>query len=129
MQPPKPDNKHIRIVKGLFEADYTGNENAVKTANVLEKLANMGIAMKPQTLRAIIQEIRRKDMLAPNAILSDVSAGYWLSADKAEMSAYIDKQMNRMANQFQNLKPLHQRIRYAKKEVTNELELFTQGIN
>ena len=119
------DLTHLDTLIALFKSLYTGNENSVKTDQLLFEFAKLNIATSGQTIRHLIGMIRRNDLVAPGAILSDVSNGYWLSNDQAEMSAFIDKQMNRMSNQYQNIKALHQRIRMNKKAETEvQTQLF-----
>lgn len=103
------------VMVNMFITSFSGNENAVKTKGLICEFAKLGIAIQGRDIRKLLGHIRQNDLLAPQYILSDVSIGYWLSNNEAEMSAFIDKQMNRMTTQFQNIKPLHQRIRYGKK--------------
>jgi len=111
---PQAEQSLVDMVLALFKTRLKGCEHAEQTSTILAYLSIAGCETSPQTLRAAIGHIRREDLLAPGYILSDINAGYWLSDDKAEMSAFLDKQLNRMTNQFQNIKLLHQRIRYAK---------------
>ncbi len=113
------DVAHIDVLLRLFQTDFNGINNAVKTNRLIGALAKSGIAMKPQSLRYLLGHIRQNDLLSPGFILSDVNEGYWLSYDDTEMSEWLDKQMNRMSNQFSNIKQLHQRIRYNKKAGNN----------
>ncbi len=109
------DIQLVEIVIGLFKSLYHGNDNAVKTGQLIFDINKTGVTASGQTLRHVIGHIRREDLLSPNYIISDVNTGYWLSSDEREMNDFIDKQMNRMTNQFQNLKRLHHRIRNNKK--------------
>ena len=113
----KEDITLTEILIKLFKDHHTGIGCAVKTAHLLQELAVLSVSTNAKTIRNLIGHIRRHDILAPGYILSDVKAGYWLSYDTGEQSSYIDKQLNRMTNQFQNIKSLHNRVRYRKKQV------------
>jgi hypothetical protein len=122
----KLDEKELNLVDvliKLFQTRFAGNENAVKTESLIAQCAKEDIIASGSNIRRVLGHIRQNDLLSPAFILSDVHIGYWLSNNESEMNAIIDKQLNRMASQFQNLKPLHQRIRYGKKDIT---ELQTQ---
>lgn len=105
----------VDALTDLFRENYTGNENAVKTGSLVAKLAKLGIITSGREIREAMGNIRQMDMLEPGFIVSDVNDGYWLSYDAAEQDSFLDKQLNRMSNQFKNVKALHQRIRYGKK--------------
>lgn len=120
------ENKELtEIIIQLFKKFYCGHERAVKTDRIIFDFAALGIAVEGRDIRKLLGQIRQRDLLAPQYILSDVKAGYWLSESEQEMSSWLDKQMNRMSNQFGNIKALHQRIRYAKKDNQNiQIQLF-----
>jgi hypothetical protein len=99
----------------LFKGQYQGGSNAVKKDELTARVvAGYGIITCERRIRHAIAYIRLNDLLNPGFIISDNSNGYWLSYDETEMDTFLNKQLNRMTNQFQNLKQLHQRIRYAK---------------
>lgn len=113
------------VVIALFRSLYHGSDKAVKTDRVLFELSKLGYPVKGQSLRAVIGHIRQHDLVSPDYILSDVAYGYWLSSDEREMNDFIDKQMNRMANQFQNVQSLLKRMRYGNKNLQNaQIQLF-----
>lgn len=105
----------VEVLITLFKNNYSGNENAIKkdalTAHIV---SNFGLYACERNVRHAIAFIRLNDMVKPGFIVSDVSAGYWLTSEESEMDDFLNKQLNRMTNQFQNIKQLHQRIRYAK---------------
>jgi hypothetical protein len=105
----------VDTLTNLFKNHYSGNENAIKkdvlTARVV---SGYGILTCERSVRNAISYIRLNDLLSPGFIVSDVNIGYWLTYNESEMDTFLNKQLNRMTSQFQNLKQLHQRIRYAK---------------
>jgi hypothetical protein len=103
----------VQDLLSVFRERYTGKSKAVKTADLLFHLKSTGKGnISPQTLRELLGYIRHRDLLAPGFIVSNVNTGYWLSFENDEMSGYIDQELNRMSNQFQNIKQLHQRTKY-----------------
>lgn len=105
----------VNILIQLFKEKYTGNENAIKKENLTAHIVvNSGFNTSERRVRHAISYIRLNDLMKPGFIVSDVKIGYWLSNDETEMDTFLNKQLNRMTNQFQNLKQLHQRIRYDK---------------
>lgn len=109
--------KLVDVVIGLFKSLYQGNDKAIKNDHLLFELAKLGHPTSGNTLRTVIGHIRRNDMLAPAYIVSDVSYGYWLTNDETEMRVFFDKMMNRMANQYQNMQHLHQRLKNNTKKI------------
>jgi hypothetical protein len=104
----------VDVLISVFKDCYSGSDNAVKTDKLLFKLTGLNVYVSPAMLRDAIGHIRKHDMLAPGFILSDVSYGYWLSYEHHEQDDFIEKMLNRMANQFQNLQSLHKRVRHGK---------------
>lgn len=109
----------------LFTKRYNGKSNAVKSDDIIFHLKATGHSnVHGRDIRRIIGHIRQNDLVSPSFILSNVHAGYWLSSDATEMDSYIDQEMNRMSSQFQNIKSLHQRIRYNKPKNETQPSLF-----
>lgn len=125
MEKPLKENElqMVDVIIGLFKSLYQGNENAVKTDRILFELSQLHIPTSGSVLRNVIGHIRRNDLMAPAYIISDVGYGYWLSNDEIEMRDFLEKQLNRMANQFLNVKHLKQRITKSQK---NTQEIQTQ---
>lgn len=106
------------VVAAVLKEKHPDKRNAVKSDDLIFYLKAIGTVIRGQDLRAIIGHIRQQDLLKPGFIISDVHTGYWYSTDKAEMDAFIDQQMNRMSNQFDNIKALHQRMRHNNKQAS-----------
>ncbi|WP_432714394.1 hypothetical protein [Pedobacter sp.] len=106
----------VQDLMSVFKDRYSGKAKAVKTADLLFHLKASGKGIiSPQTLRELLGYIRHNDLLSPGFIVSNVNIGYWLSFEKEELSGYLDQELNRMSNQFQNLQLLHQRTKYGQK--------------
>lgn len=102
----------VQTILEIFRTKYKGKGNAVKTENILFGLKASGsIDISPQTFRDVIGHIRNHDLLAPSYIVSNVNIGYWCTADKNELNQFLDQELNRMSNQFDNVSSLHKRLR------------------
>jgi hypothetical protein len=119
------DDKHLALstaIISIFKSNCYGVEKAIKNNVLISILANrFSIATTGREIRHVLGYIRANDLLNPAFIVSDVNEGYWLTNDVSELNDFLEKQLNRMSSQFQNIKLLHQRIRYAKKN-TPELQ-------
>jgi hypothetical protein len=117
----------VPVIIELFKQRYQGKASAAKSEQIIFHMKATGAAaIRPQDIRAIIGHIRNHDLLCPNYIVSSVHTGYWLTADKTELSGFIDQELNRMSNQYGNIKALHQRMRTGKRQDLKEQqqELF-----
>lgn len=119
------DEKELQLMNtlmNLFSERHAGRDKAAKTDDIIFHLKAIGYgSVHPQTLRAVIGYIRQNDLLAPSFILSNVHVGYWLSSNISEQEDFINQELNRMSNQYNNVRLLHERIRNGKKK-TDELQ-------
>jgi len=96
-------------------SDYKGRQNAITQEDLTFRLRAKGEAdLSPRSVRQVIEHIRREDLMKPGFIVSSASHGYWYTTDKQEQGSFLDQELNRMANQFDNLSLLHQRLRKTK---------------
>ncbi|HMI01822.1 MAG TPA: hypothetical protein VK541_05025 [Pedobacter sp.] len=115
----------VHKVIDVFRAQYKNRDLAAKTEKILFNLAATGHRVSEQNFRAIVGHIRNHDMMSPWFIVSNVNTGYWITKDEKELSAYLDQELNRMSNQFDNVSNLHKRLRHGKTKGTgNQASLF-----
>lgn len=111
------DNKinQAQVLMTVFKEKYKTRDKAIKSDDLLFGLKATGqVIMSPQTLRELIGYIRHHDLMSPAFILSNVNTGYWLSSDTKEIKGFIDQELNRMSNQFQNIDKVRQRLQDGK---------------
>ena len=106
------DSAFIAKLMDVFKNHFNDKNRAIKTEALLSFLRyEHNVKTNDRKLRAALGFIRRNDMLNPGFIVSDVNTGYWFSNDTAEHREFINDQLNRMSNQFDNIKELHKRTR------------------
>ena len=104
----------LDLLKDLFKEVANKKEKALKTANIISLIKAKGGSINDRTLRFLIGQIRKSDMMHPQFILSSVDDGYWLSDDENEMATFVEMQLYRISNQYENIQALHQRLRAGK---------------
>ena len=96
----------------LFKMYFDDKANAVKSEDLINHYYQLfKQPLHSRDLRRVLGFIRNNDLVSPGFILSNVANGYWLSIDLEEQKAFVNQQLNRMANQFDNIKSLHKRLK------------------
>lgn len=95
-------------ISGLFTTTFNHVTRAVKTNDLLKRLS---VKCLPQTFRDILGEIRRNGALKKGFIVSDVHLGYWYTEDQQELNDFLQRQLNRIANQYANIQHLHNSLK------------------
>lgn len=108
MTPYIPNQTIIKDIVELFKSNYNTCKSAIKTKPFLAQLPHL---ISPQSFRDLLGEIRRKALCAPGYIVSDVNNGYWYTEDTAEMNDFLQKQLNRISNQYANIEWLHNTLK------------------
>lgn len=102
------DEGLMREIVDLFITKHNQRSLAIKTKDLLSKLSARCL---PQTFRDILGEIRRTGATGNGFIVSDVNIGYWYTEDKDELYEFLQKQLNRMSNQYANIELLHKSLK------------------
>lgn len=95
-------------ISNLFISTFNHVTRAVKTNDLLKQLS---VKCLPQTFRDILGEIRRNGVLKKGFIVSDVQLGYWYTEDQQELNDFLQRQLNRIANQYANIQYLHNSLK------------------
>ena len=118
-------NDALEAVKEVFKSKAKGFKNVKNTKEIITILKSKGVNIKATDLRYIIGFLRRNDAFSPSFIISDVTNGYWLSDDPKEQNMFLEKQLYRMVNQYDNLQELHKRLRT---KISKSNEIIQAGL-
>lgn len=102
-----------------FKNRHNSKKQAVKTKDLLKTIRCL-----PQTFRDILGEIRRNGLIGTGFIVSDVHIGYWYTEDRDELNDFLQKQLNRISNQYANIEALHNALKNHRQKAENLQQTF-----
>lgn len=121
MKPIQPINEGLTAeIIQLFKTRHNKISTAIKTTDFVKQLSQR---ILPQTFRDILGEIRRTGATGKGFIVSDVHIGYWYTEDKAELNEFLQKQLNRISNQYANIEPLHNTLKELNRQPTEAKQI------
>lgn len=118
-----PNDDLQKEIVQLFKNEHNHIGLAIKTRELLKKLSTKCL---PQAFRDILGEIRRNNVTGDGFIVSDVHIGYWYTEDKEELNDFLQKQLNRIANQYANVEPLHLSLKSHKSKQETTKQIFIE---
>jgi len=91
-------------VMDVLKSNAVGILNAKKAKDIILLLKARGIKMIPQTLRAIMWDIRNQELI--NGVCATPHIGYWIATDSDEIEDTVNSLRSRIVSQLQTYRSI-----------------------